>query len=131
MVRTTALPGPPDAGWTLNVKSPRSPWKPETSKLYVPAVDSVRVMNSGLVPVSTSCRTVPAGSLSVRMKSVEPDGIASTVARMVCPAVPVNGIVATGCAAVISPVVSSTGAPNPGTEPMSLVPAMIACALRW
>ncbi len=46
------------------------------------------------------------------MKSVEPDGIASTIARIVCPAVPVNGIFATGCAAVISPVVSISGSPS-------------------
>ena len=77
--------------------------------MYVPAVVNVWLTNSGLVPVSIDCRTVPAGSLRVRMKSVEPDGIPSTVARMVCPAAPVNGIEATGCAAVISPVVSSSG----------------------
>jgi peptide/nickel transport system permease protein len=33
---------------------------------------SVWVMTSGLVPVSISCRMVPAGFLRVRMKSVEP-----------------------------------------------------------
>ena len=43
-------------GWTLNVKSPRSPWKPETSNVYVPAVVNVRLMNSGLVPVSIGCQ---------------------------------------------------------------------------
>ena len=93
------------------MKSPRAPWKPKISKVYVPAVVSVRLMTSGLVPVSTVCRMVPAGSLMARMKSVEPDGIPSTVARTVCPAVAVNGMLATGCAAVISPVVSITGAP--------------------
>jgi hypothetical protein len=45
------------------------------------------------------------------MKSVEPPGMPSTVARMVCPAVPANGIVAIGAAAVISPVVSTSVAP--------------------
>ena len=80
--------------------------------MYVPAVVNVRLMNSGLVPVSTVCRIVPVGSLSVRMKSVEAAGMPSTVARTDCPAVAVNGILATGCAAVISPVVSSSG----GTE---------------
>src|SRR6185295_18733612 len=34
-------------GSTLNVKSPRSPRKPEISKLYVPAAVSVRLMVSG------------------------------------------------------------------------------------
>ena len=67
------------------------------------------------------------------MKSVEPDGIPSTVARTDCPAVPVNGIEATGCAAVISPVVSISGAPSAagGAVPMAAVPDMIACDLRW
>ena len=46
------------------------------------------------------------------MKSVEPDGMPSTVARMLCPAVPVNGIEATGAAAVISPVVLISGGPR-------------------
>ena len=53
---------------------------------------SAWLMISGLVPVSIVCRTVPAGSLMARMKSVEPDGMPLTVARMLCPAVPVNGI---------------------------------------
>ena len=67
------------------------------------------------------------------MKSVEPDGMASTVARMLCPAVPVNGILAIGAAAVISPVVSSSGGAEraAGAEPMAAVPDMIACDLRW
>ena len=43
---------------------------------------NVRLMNSGLVPVSTVVSVAPLGSLRVRMKSVEPDGIPSTVARM-------------------------------------------------
>ena len=45
----------------------------------------------------------------------------------------VNGIAATGCAAVISPVVSISGAPSTagGAEPMSPVPDMIAIDLRW
>ena len=66
------------------------------------------------------------------MKSVEPPGMPSTVARMAWPAVPVNGMLATGCAAVISPVVSISGAPRTtgGAEPMAFVPAMIACDLR-
>ena len=67
------------------------------------------------------------------MKSVEPDGMPSTVARTACPAVAVNGIAATGCAAVISPVVSTSGAPSwtAGAAPMAFVPDMIACDLRW
>jgi hypothetical protein len=68
-----------------------------------------------------------------RMKSVEPPGIPLTIARMLCPAVPVNGIEATGCAAVISPVVSISSGPSVtgGVEPMAVVPFMIACDLRW
>ena len=67
------------------------------------------------------------------MKSVEPDGMPSTVARTDCPAVAVNGIVASGAASVISPVVSNSGVPSwtSGAEPMALVPLMIACDLRW
>ncbi len=128
-----AVAAVPVCGSTLNVKSPRSPSKPEISKVYVPAVASVRLMNSGLVPVSTVCRVVPAGSLMARMKSVEVDGTPSTVARMTCPAVAVNGMLATGCAAVISPVVSISGAPKvaAGATPMPAVPFMIACDLRW
>ena len=54
------------------------------------------------------------------MKSVEPDGIPSTVARRAWPAVTVNGMLATGAAAVISPVVLSSGAPTwaAGAVPM-------------
>ena len=57
----------------------------------------------------------------------------STVARMLWPAVPVNGIEATGCAAVISPVVSIRLGPTVegGAEPIAVVPFMIACDLRW
>ena len=51
--------------------------------------------------MSTVCRVVPAGSLRARMKPVSPDEIASTVASTSCPAVAVNGMLATGCAAVI------------------------------
>src|ERR1700754_2791560 len=120
-------------GWILSVKSPRSPWKPKTSKVYVPAVVNVRLMTSGLVPVSIVVKIAPLGSLSLKMKSVEPDGIPSTVATTDCPAVAVNGIAATGAAAVISPVVSTTGSPRTGggAEPMAPVPNMIADDLRW
>ena len=103
-VSTTVLIGPLVTFWIVNVKSPRSPSKPRTSNVYVPAA-SVWVMISGLVPVSIDCSTVPAGSLTTKMKSVEPPGMPFTVARIVCPAVPVYGMLATGCAAVISPVV--------------------------
>ena len=67
------------------------------------------------------------------MKSVAPDGMASTVVSRVCPAVAVNGMLATGAAAVISPVVSRSGAPvvAAGAVPMAFVPYMIACDLRW
>ena len=72
------------------------------------------------------------GCLSLRMKSVEPDGMPSTVARRFCPTVAVNGIEATGCAAVISPVLSTSGAPSAaGVTPIALAPDMIACDLRW
>ena len=140
----------PSTGWTLNVKSPRSPAKPEISKLYVPAAGSVCTTTSGLVPVSTCWMTFPAGSLSVRMKSVDPEGIASTIARIVCPAVPVNGSLAIGCAAVISPVVSISGSPSgaplastgsshcrsrmPSEPPSSDVgspPRTMLCAMSW
>ena len=62
-----------------------------------------------------------------------PDGMPSTVARRDCPAVAVNGIVATGAAAVISPVVSSSGAPrlDGRSRADGVVPDMIACDLRW
>ena len=53
----------PDVGWTLNVKSPRSPWKPEITKVYVPATVNVRLMSSGLVPVSTVVQRGAAGVL--------------------------------------------------------------------
>ena len=81
--------------------------------MYVPVVGRFRlVMNSGLVPVSIGPpMTWPAGFLSVKMKSVEPPGMPSTVAKIRWPAVPLNGIEATGAAAVISPVDSTIGAP--------------------
>ena len=115
------------------MKSPTSPWKPETSKVYVPDVRNAWLMSSGLVPVSIDCRTVPDGSLMVRMKSVEPPGMPSTVARIDVPAVALNGIVATGAAPVISPVVSSSVAPRVtgGAAMMAPVPFMIAADLRW
>ena len=77
----------------------------------MPEVASDWVRNSGLVPVSIVCRTVPDGSLRARMKSVEPPGMPLTVARMVWPAVPANGMLATGVAAVISPVELNSGVP--------------------
>ena len=44
-----------------------------------------------------------------------------------------NGIEATGCAAVISPVLLISGAPSwtSGAAPMAFEPDMIACDLRW
>ncbi len=67
------------------------------------------------------------------MKSVEPPGMPSTVAKIRWPAVPLNGIEATGAAAVISPVDSTSGAPYwaGGAVPMPPVPDRIACDLRW
>src|SRR5262249_42531895 len=82
--------------------------------------------------VSTDVRTVPDGSLSVRTRSVEPDGIASTVARTDCPAVAVNGMLATGAAAVISPVVLTSVSVRPaGVPPIGSPPDIVACDLRW
>ena len=51
----------------------------------------------------------------------------------VWPAVTVNVWRQTGAAAVISPVVSSSGAPvcAAGAVPMAFEPDMIACDLRW
>jgi hypothetical protein len=46
----------------------------------------------------------------------------------------VNGIAATGCAAVISPfvmLISGGRRVAGGVEPMPVVPDMIACDLRW
>ena len=90
-------------------------------------------MISGLVPVSIDCSRTPLGSLMLKMKSVEPLGMPFTVARMVCPAVPVYGMLATGCAAVISPVVEKMTGPSVvgGVAPMPVVPFMVACDLRW
>ena len=39
-VSTTAVIGPPITFWIVNVKSPRSPWKPRTSNVYVPAASA-------------------------------------------------------------------------------------------
>ena len=78
----------PSTGCNLNVKSPVSPAKPVTTNVYVPVSGSVCTTNSGEVPVSTCCSTFPCGSLSVRIRSVLPDGMPSAIARTVCPAVP-------------------------------------------
>ena len=101
--------------------------------MKVPLVANTWVMVSGLVPVSITWRTLPAGSLMVKMKSVEPPGIPLTIARYCTPASPVNGIEATGCAAVISPVLFASRGPKAAVavEPIPAVPFMVACALRW
>ena len=67
------------------------------------------------------------------MKSVSPDGLASTVARICWPAVAVNGMRATGAADVISPSELKIGAPIValGAVPMAFVPYRIADDLRW
>ena len=58
----------------------------------MPLVANTWVMVSGLVPVSIDLEDVAAGSLMVKMKSVEPPGIPLTIARYCTPASPVNGI---------------------------------------
>ena len=68
------------------------------------------------------------------MKSVEPHGTPSTVARMRCPAVPLNGIEATGARGRdLARGVERAGRRGwtAGAEPMPVVPDMIACDLRW
>ena len=69
---------------------------------------------SGDEPVSTVPRLFPSGSVTDRIRSVEPDGIASVRNSMVLPtwaAVAVNVKWGAGFAAVISPVAVKTGAP--------------------
>jgi hypothetical protein len=94
------------------VKSPEVALEARDLELYVAGRGDVRLMSSGLVPVSTVCRTGAGGFLEVRMKSGRAHpGMPLTGRADGLPAVPANGMLATGVAAVISRRGAESGVP--------------------
>src|SRR3954447_26817786 len=94
-------------GRTSTVKSPVAPRKPVTVIVYGPALASLVASTSGDEPVSTVPRLFPSGSVTDRIRSVDPDGMASVRNSTVEPtwaAVAVKVKNGAGFAALISPV---------------------------